>query len=108
MTAHQIIGGILHAPFFIFIEGGQRYSDKQLLELLDLRGYQPCEAPSIHSRSLAITEDARWTHIADDWFYTLWHSRTIRARIAELGQTHEIFTCSVGDSDHSFNFEYFQ
>lgn len=46
-------------------------------------------------------------HVADDWLYTLWHLATVNAAIPSLAKNHDVFTCSVGDADNSFDFEYF-
>ena len=55
-----------------------------------------------------MVEDEKWTYLMDDWFYTLWHNEDIRKRIQSLSKNFEIFTCSVGDSDDSFDFTYFK
>jgi hypothetical protein len=107
MKAFQIFEGQLHSPYFIFIECGGRYTDEELLDLLGIDGYVANPEPTFHERSLAITDDGRWTHVADDWSYSLWHSKKIRGLVAELGKVHNIFTCSVGDSDQSFDFAYY-
>lgn len=46
--------------------------------------------------------------IADDWYYTLWHMTSTRPAIALLGESCDVFACSVGDCDHSFDFLYYR
>ena len=108
MKPLEIYSGRIHAPYFIFIEGGMVYSDEQVMRLLGIKGFVPSSNLAYPGRFLHITDDGRWLHVVDDWFYTQWHSRKIRLNIAKLASKHDIFTCSVGDSDHSFDFEYYK
>jgi hypothetical protein len=107
MKPLHITGDHIHAPYFIFIDGGTVYSDEEAMELLGIEGFAASARLECSNHVLHITDDGRWLHVVDDWFYTQWHSRTIRDRIAKLATRHDIFTCSVGDTDHSFDFEYF-
>jgi hypothetical protein len=43
----------------------------------------------------------------DGWSYALWQS-AIRERIEQLSRAHDIFYCSVGNDDHSFEFVYYE
>jgi hypothetical protein len=47
-----------------------------------------------------------WTMLADDWHYTLWHMRTTRPAIEAIARLHEVYVCSEGDCDRSFDFAY--
>lgn len=107
MKPLHITDGHIHAPYFIFIDGGTVYSDGEVIELLGIKGFTATKRLDELDHFLHITDDGRWLHVVDDWLYTQWHSKTIRDRIAKLAAEHDIFTCSVGDSDHSFDFEYY-
>jgi hypothetical protein len=43
----------------------------------------------------------------DDWNYTLWSDLGLRELLLELSEDFKVFTCSVGDSDSSFDFRLF-
>ena len=44
--------------------------------------------------------------VADDWHYTLWHMPSTRPALQALGRGCDVFACSVGDCDRSFDFAY--
>ena len=46
--------------------------------------------------------------LADDWHYTLWHMESTRLAIEAIAKFHEIFACSEGDCDRSFDYVYYQ
>lgn len=105
----EVNQGIPHSPYFIFINGLSDKSDVEVLSLLELHTAEKVE----HNESLMdkeciyISRDANWVHIMDNWFYSHWHSKELRQKIDELGKKQEIFTCSIGDCDLSFDFKYF-
>ncbi|MFT5618169.1 MAG: hypothetical protein ACI85I_001400 [Arenicella sp.] len=103
------------APYFIFIKGINEMNDKDVLELLDLGKGNLVETTEAEDGEYLDDENCtyiykcrNWVHIMDSWFYSLYHSQKLRSRIEELGKSYEIFTCSVGDSDRSFDFRYFK
>lgn len=104
MAFHFGTGGYLHAPFFIFINCGGAYSDADLLRRFGLTGYKRIPEPSDSRRCVYLTQDKQWTHIADDWSYELWHRPAIWGAIAEIAKDYDVFACSVGDCDHSWEF----
>ena len=55
-----------------------------------------------------MSRDNEWVHLMDNFYYAHWHSKSLTERIDELGKEYEIFTCSVGDCDESFEFKYFK
>jgi hypothetical protein len=101
-------GGYLHAPFFIFIRCVGAYSDAELLRRFGLAGYKRVPVPPDSGPHVCLTEDSQWTHIADDWCYTLWHDPCTRDTIAEMAKEHDVFAGSVGDCDHSWEFVYYR
>ncbi len=109
MNKYPILGnGKIHSPYFIFIECGDYYSDQQVLDLIGASEYRKKEPPTRSEKGLYITNDGKWTHILDTFFYLLWHSEQVRDHIEELSKKHNIYSCSVGDSDHSFDFIYYR
>jgi hypothetical protein len=108
MKPLQITGGHIHAPYFIFIDGGSAYTDEEVMKLLGIEGFNVANRLEFPNQFLHITNNGQWLHLADDWLYSQWHSKSIRDRIVKLAATHDIFTCSVGDADHSFDFEYYR
>ncbi|GAB5532510.1 MAG: hypothetical protein Roseis3KO_42870 [Roseivirga sp.] len=44
----------------------------------------------------------------DDPMYSLWFDKEIRDRLKALSQEFDIFSCSVGDIDASYDFRYYQ
>jgi hypothetical protein len=104
----HIIHGELHAPYFVFIRSGQQYPDAEMLNRFHLSGYERNDPPARATRYVLLADLGEWTLIADDWFYTLWHLSGTRDVIAELGSRFELFACSVGDSDDSYDFVYYR
>jgi hypothetical protein len=107
VTKSLFVCGRLHAPYFIFVRGGGRYSDADLLRLFGLSAYRPTDSPRRLGRYALLAGDGPWTMVADDWFYTLWHMPSTRPALQELGRRCDVFACSVGDCDHSFDFAYY-
>jgi hypothetical protein len=103
-----IFHGELHAPYFIFLRCPDRYSGAELLRRFGLSDYRPCEGVPGLGRYAILADDGRWTLIADDWYYTLWHMRSTRPTLAALGKECDVFACSVGDCDRSFDFVYYR
>jgi hypothetical protein len=108
MTESLFIRGRLHAPYFIFVRGEGRYSDADLLRLFGLSAYRPTKARRRGGHHAILADDATWTMVADDWCYTLWHMPSTRPALQALGQSCDVFACSVGDCDHSFDFVYYR
>ncbi len=102
----DIFNGVIHSPFFIFIRCARTYSDNKLLRMLGLKGYTPEEFRSLGQTIVLITEDENWVHIADDWSYTLYYMSKLRDAIDRIAEKHEVYTCSVGDTDSSYDFTY--
>ena len=44
----------------------------------------------------------------DDWLYTLWFDKEVKVKIENLSKEFDIFCCSVGDTDNSFDFVFYQ
>jgi len=100
-----------HAPFFIFIKGITHLSNEEILKLLGFEEFQlvhpdPEEMPE--AQYVYLTRDQNWVHIMDNWYYSLWHSKSFQNTITQLALDYEIFDCSVGDIDHSFSFNYYK
>ncbi|MFK8105360.1 MAG: hypothetical protein AB8G15_22800 [Saprospiraceae bacterium] len=108
----QIINDSFFAPFYVFIKAERNLSDEALLQAFDLKAYQLVteeeerEMEHFDKRYLFITEDAEWTHLMDDFCYTLWHLESLSEKLEVLSQRYDIFCCSVGNVDDSFDFIY--
>ena len=57
-----------------------------------------------YGRHALLATDGPWTLLADDWFYTLWYMPSTRPTLAALAETCDVFACSVGECDESFDF----
>ncbi|WP_375560378.1 hypothetical protein ACE193_22180 [Bernardetia sp. OM2101] len=91
------------SPFLIFIKGVNHLSDKQVLQLLGLNTFKIIDSLEDREKSLYITRSTNWIHIMDNWLYDLWHSTPFKNSVDKLGKEYDIFYCSVGDCDNSFD-----
>ena len=107
-SATIFVHGGLHTPYLIFLRCDGKYSDRELLNQFGLNTYRPTKAAQPFTNYAILAHDGEWTLIADDWHYTLWHMPSTRPTLATLGQTFDVFACSVGDSDHSYDFVYYR
>ena len=99
----------LHAPYFIFLRCAGKYSDAELLAKFVLGAYRPATAETPpRGRYAVFADDGQWTLLADDWYYTLWQQPDARSTIEALANECDIFACSVGDCDRSFDFFYYR
>ena len=103
-----IVGGRLHAPYFIFLRCAGRYSDLELLQWFGLADYQQTKGMPEFGRYAILGAVGEWSLVADDWHYTLWHRPLTGLVLAALGETCDVFACSVGDCDRSFDFIYYR
>ncbi|MBE2225625.1 MAG: hypothetical protein IAF02_29075 [Anaerolineae bacterium] len=101
--------GYLHTPFMIYVRSYNSISDQDFLKLLGLQGYQKAHPPLPDIKwHVVFANDSEWTHIADDFRYTLWHNPKTDEAIAKLSQSYDLFHCSIGDIDNSFDFAYYR
>ncbi len=99
------------SPYMIFINGGYWMSDAEIMEKFGLEGYELItyeKGREIKRKAIFITEDDEWTHVMDDLSYHLWHNKELRKRLQALSKDFDIFICSVGDCDDSFDFTYYR
>ena len=84
-------------------------SDEEILELFGLgRGKQtPFSDDWDDEYCIYLYRDEQWVHLMDNWFYTYWYSQKLKKRIDKLGKQFELFTCSIGEADESFDFRYY-
>ena len=108
MTTSLFVEGELHAPYFMFLRCAGRHSDADLLRRFELTSYRPTKSAPRLGRYAILADDGEWTMIADDWYYTLWHKQSTRPALAALAETCDVFACSVGDCDRSFDFVYYR
>jgi len=98
----------LHAPYFIFMRCAGEYSDADLLAKFGIRDYKRTSEPPKMGPHATLFDSGDWVMLADDWYYTLWHLPTTRPAIKKLSQFTDVYACSVGDCDHSFDFIYYK
>lgn len=84
-------------------------SDHDFMHLFGITMYDSASLPLTMQRShIVFANDHAWTHIADDYFYSLWHNPQIANAIATLSTQYDVFWSMIGDSDDSFAFESYQ
>jgi|SaaInlStandDraft_1057018.scaffolds.fasta_scaffold92242_2 hypothetical protein len=108
MSDSLIIHDKLHSPFFICLRVNGAVDDGSLLKHFHLNAYTQSNEHSVLRHYAIITENDDWTFLADDWYYTLWHMPTTRPALELLSLQYELFACSVGESDRSYDFIYFR
>lgn len=110
MTAFLKTGEV-HSPFFVFIHHSPRPSDKSILKALGCRSYRLVAPGKTHhdGRHLVIGHTEEWTVVADDYYYTLWHSEKDTHKIESYVQSlAEAFVCRWPDVDETFSFSYWK
>jgi hypothetical protein len=107
VTESLFVSGRLHAPYFIFVRTEGRCSDANLLRRLGLSTYRLRKSWRRLGRYAILADLGHWKMVADDWYYTLWHLPSTRPALEALGQRFDVFACSVGECDHSFDFVYY-
>src|SRR5262245_20456458 len=112
MSMHaRVIDGLLLSPHFIFVRCAGLHSDLELLGDLGASGYRLLDADAREPRNstmVFITEDQEWTHIADDYWYRLWHLPHLKSAVELLGERYDVFHCRIADADDSHEFTYYR
>ena len=99
---------LIFAPYFIFLRCNGSLADSDILQRFGLAKYSRGRfAPQTGLYSV-IADDGKWTMLADNWQYQLWFNPATRIEIAHLAKEFDVFTCSAGDSDDSFDFIYYR
>jgi hypothetical protein len=102
------------SPFMIFIKGAAKLADSELLSLLNLNEYNRVEISNENQSGkdsigyMFIANSDEWVCIMDDWNYALWCNEENREKLLDASNEYDIFYCSVGDSDDSYDFAYFK
>lgn len=107
MSRPLLDDGRLDTPYLICVRADGALSDATLLQLFGLFDYTRTAAAAL-SRHATLAGGGGWTVLADDWYYTLWHRPETRPTIASLGASWDVFACSVGDTDRSFDFVHYR
>ena len=98
------------APYFIFIKD---ISEEGLFDFMKKRGIINIEKldtfnPRRNQYEFLLIENESWKLIMDNWWYSLFHLNCKTPLFNDLGTQYEVFQCVVGDSDHSFSFQYYK
>ncbi|BDS11326.1 hypothetical protein [Aureispira anguillae] len=107
----RIIDSTLFSPFYIFIKASD-LSDSEVLNLLGIKKFELLNKYQKHpknwqkKRTLFITECKNWIHIMDFMDYNLWHNPQLRINLELISKKYDIFYCSTGDDDYSYDFTY--
>jgi hypothetical protein len=98
------------SPHFIFIKGITQLSNSEILKLLGIKLIDEItiEQYSDSEDEILITRIGEWVHVIDNWYYKLWASENVCNKIKQLGNDYELFECSTGDSDESFEFQHYK
>jgi hypothetical protein len=119
---YPVLGGILHAPYFIFLRGDSLPTDDEVLDHLfpqsrswwrgrvRSRAHQQLPVPGdlpLGSEYVYVGEEAGWVLIADDWGYHLWHRKDRQDVLERLAARWELFALRRPDVDESYEFVHF-
>lgn len=103
--------GEVHSPFFVFIRHSHSPSDKSILKALGCGGYRLVAPDKPHSARchLVIGHSEDWVVVADDYYYSLWHSEKDTRLIESYVQGfEEAFVCRWSDVDDTFSFSHWK
>ncbi|QWG09925.1 hypothetical protein [Flammeovirga kamogawensis] len=108
-----IINNRFYAPYYIFIRCNKSQIDS-IFERLELNKWTKLK--QINSdKDIALTHklfysiwENGWLQIFDDWAYSLWYDSDFKSLLTELCKEFEIYYCSVGDIDSSYEFSYYK
>ena len=92
----------------IFMNSVGQYSDAELLGEFGITKAKPINEPPERGPHATFCTCKSWTVLIDDWYYSLWHSETTRPAIRRLAQNMDIYACSVGECDNSYDFIYYR
>jgi|GEM_PF-3134425 len=101
------ICGYPWTPYLVFLRRTD-LSDGELLSRLGKSDFTRLEEFDRDRKYLAIGRDSNWIHIADNYYYEHWGSKSFRASIQELARETDVFTFSLGDIDMAFDFELYR
>jgi len=97
-------------PCYICIKGIAEKKDLEVLKLLQITSdiAQAYDELTTEDFEIFVSRDDQWIHVIDNFFWMLNQSENVTKSIEALGVHYDIFTCSVGDADLSFDFKYFK
>ena len=109
--------GSFLASYYIFIRDGFKIREEELLERLGLLEYKLLDNewkrnPKIllrkRKKHIFLAEVENWKHLMDDFTYSLRFNPDFENKLNALSKSFDIFCCSIGDIDESFDFKYFE
>ena len=108
MNRSLVIHETIHSPYFIFVRCNGAITDTDILQRFGLAKYSAARCAPRMGLYAVLADDGEWTMLADNWHYQLWHRESTGNAINDIATTYDVFTCSVGDSDDSFDFIYYR
>jgi len=108
MNRSLVIHETIHSPYFIFVRCNGALSDAEILDRFGVAKYSAAQFAPRTGLYAILADDGTWTMIADNWHYQLWHRDSTRSAIERIATEYDVFTCSVGDSDDSFDFMFYR
>lgn len=106
----------VYSPYYIFIKTHNQLTAEKLLQKLDLQLYTLINDPIARQKIIGFSTNPhfftyqgnQWFHIMDSMLYSLWHEKQLVARLEQLANDYDLFYGSVGDTDESFEFVYYE
>ncbi|XAM01538.1 hypothetical protein OT109_09100 [Phycisphaeraceae bacterium D3-23] len=93
-------------PCCFFLKTRGELTETALLSELGLTDFKSEQNRAQFDEYIVLADDGEWIHLSDDWFYTLWHDTTMLRRFRAMGRRYDLFAFSIGDTDCSFDLEY--
>lgn len=93
---------------FLSLPPGADEQHLAALELLDYVEPHPEALPPFSRPYFLLAHDGTWLHLIDDCYF-IYHARGLQARLVELVRARglDMFRCTVGDCDESYDFSYY-
>jgi hypothetical protein len=95
-------GNRLNSFCFVFVRA--EISDAEFLRHFGLGAYRPVGQVDGLYRYAIVASLNGWRVLADDVCFTFWHMSQRRTAIEALGRQFDLWACSAGDCDMSYDF----
>lgn len=100
--------GTLLSGHYVFIER-KPVSDRELLAQIGLvHDLEPGTEAPYGMPDVYLAHDGKWAHVMDGLHYMLWNSRRFSQRLQSIVGEHDVFRCTFGDCDESYDYSYYR